>query len=220
MKCGAIIVGAGRGERFGGATPKAFVMLGTKPLYLHSLKVFLIHPRMEEVVLVVPPEMKKNIIKKGIRVVAGGESRQASVENGLKALSPDVEAVLVHDAARPFVSGELIDKILEQVGQQRNCIAAIPVADTIKTTEGSQVIKTLDRRNLWSAQTPQAFWVAVLKEAYAKAQKEGYLATDEAALVERLGIPVYLVHGDPLNIKITTPGDLDVAKAILRERGL
>lgn len=214
MKCGVIIVGAGQGTRLGFNLPKAFVSLGSKPIFQYSLETFLSHPKMNEIVLVLPSE-KLNAVPKGkFRVVAGGETRQVSVANGLKALSADCETVLVHDAARPFVTHEIIDRLVQSLQAKKNCIAAWPASDTLKSISKNLIEKTLDRKNIMCAQTPQAFFVSVLKEALLDAQKNNFIGTDESSLVERLGISVETVLGDPWNIKITTPQDLELAQAI------
>lgn len=215
MKIGAVIVGAGRGERLGTTLPKAFVLLAHQPLYEHSLKVFASHPEIDEVVFVVPASVR--CLAPNCKVVEGGASRQESVYNGLLALNPEIEAVLVHDAARPLITKEVLDRLILKIKEGKNAIVAIPVADTIKAVEGNTILKTVDRANLWAAQTPQGFKVSILKEAYKKANQEGWLATDEASLAERLGMAVEVVLGDPLNFKITTPQDLKIAESLLNK---
>ena len=216
MKCGVVIVGAGQGVRLGSAVPKAFVLLNSKPLFEYSLKIFQDHSQIQEVVLVLPQEKLNSVSPKNYKVVVGGESRQDSVTNGLAALSATCEGVLVHDAARPFVTKAIVDRLLDGLEQGRNGIAAWPVSDTLKATEGDTIVQTIDRRNLWEAQTPQAFPVSVLKEALAKARKDNFVGTDEASLVERLKLPVEVVLGEATNIKITTKQDLELAEAILK----
>lgn len=215
MKCGVIIVGAGQGTRLGYDSPKAFIPLGSKPLFQHSLDTFLAHSSFQEIVLVLP-EKKCDLPKKDrIKIVSGGSTRQDSVQAGLKALRVDCDTVFVHDAARPFVTKEILDRLLSAVSENKNCIAAIPVTDTVKQTKAQKIIQTVDRSQLWLAQTPQAFSRPVLEEAFSKAQKEGWEGTDEASLVEKLGIPVHIVPGDARNIKITTPQDLQLAQVLL-----
>lgn len=216
MKIGVVIVGGGQGARLKSAIPKAFIQLGSKPLYQYSLEVFQAHSKMEEIVLVVPPDfVSECAVTKKIKVVAGGQSRQDSVWNGLEALSRNIDAVLVHDAARPFLTTPIIDRLVARLKEGHNAIAAIPVSDTLKAAEGNQIIKTVDRQGLWRAQTPQAFKRTDLRAAFVRAKKEGWMGTDEASLVERLGKTVHLVWGDPRNIKITTAEDLQQANSLL-----
>lgn len=238
MKCGVVVVGAGSGTRLKMDRQKAFVPLGQAPLFLHSLKTFQKHSGIDEIVLVLPPERIDRVSEKGVaplpvrgqnahpvgstgggvKVVAGGNTRQESVYNGLSSLSKECEAVLVHDAARPFVTAAVINRLLEKVSKGIGCMAAWPVSDTIKEVREGIVVKTVDRGALMAAQTPQAFPVAVLKEALTKAKTDGFTGTDEASLVERLGLVVEVVLGDPFNIKITTPEDLKLAEALLRSQ--
>lgn len=216
MKCGAIIVAAGRGERLKAAKPKAFVTLGSKPLFQYSLDLFLAHPHINEVVLVVPAEEVSSFSKTPYKVVKGGETRQESVCCGLAALNPDCEYVLVHDAARPFVDAGVVDRLIETLSEGKNGIAAWPVSDTLKSSEAGVITKTIDRSSLWIAQTPQAFPTAVLKKALEEAKRNNFVGTDEASLVERLGLKVHLVMGNAKNIKVTTPEDLALATSLLK----
>lgn len=215
MKCGAIIVGAGRGTRLGCDIPKAFVPLGSKPLFQYSLDAFLHHPAFQEIVLVFP-EAKANFPKQDrVKVAAGGATRQASVEAGLKVLRSDCDTVFIHDAARPLVSAAILERLLNAALEGKNCIAAIPATDTVKLTESERIVRTIDREAVWLAQTPQVFSRPVLEEAFSKAGQEGWEGTDEASLVERLGKPVHIVPGEAGNIKITTPQDLQLARILL-----
>lgn len=219
MKIAAVIVAGGKGTRLGALLPKAFVSLGGKPLYQHSLETFLKHPAVAEVVLVLPENAPARPLMANVRIVPGGTRRQDSVCNGLLALGSDVEGVLVHDAARPFVSSALIDRLAAELKAGRNAIAALPVSDTIKEVAGEKIIRTVDRQTLWQAQTPQAFIVSQLKEAFAvAAQQRWEEATDESFLIEKLGGTVHVVEGDAQNLKITTAADLELAEAILRNR--
>lgn len=221
MKYGAVIVAAGRGGRFGGDLPKAFVLLAGKPLYRYSLEIFKAHPGISEIILVIPPDyemIQKQRLPFGLKVVIGGAARQDSVLNGVNALSADIDAVLVHDAARPFLTSEIIDRLLAALERGKEGIAAVPVTDTIKQGEGTKVVKTVNRRNLWRAQTPQAFRVETLQKALRCSEEGGWVGTDEASLVERCGGEVELIQGDSLNIKITTPQDLLFAESVLKSR--
>jgi 2-C-methyl-D-erythritol 4-phosphate cytidylyltransferase len=149
---------------------------------------------------------------------AGGARRQDSVRLGLERLDPDCEIVVVHDAVRPLVSPALIDRLAEAADRDGAAVAGLPVTDTIKiVAPGRRVRSTPARDSLWAVQTPQAFRVALLREAHARGKKDGVEATDDAMLVERLGKTVAVLEGDPSNIKITTPEDLLLAEALLRE---
>lgn len=215
MRCGAIIVAAGRGERLKSPKPKAFVTLGSKPLFQYSLDLFLAHPQISEVVLVVPAEEASSFSKTTYKVVKGGATRQESVRCGLSALNPSCDYVLVHDAARPFVDVAMVDRLIETLSEGKNGIAAWPVSDTLKSSEAGVITKTIDRSSLWIAQTPQAFPTAVLKKALEEAKRNNFVGTDEASLVERLGLKVHLVMGNAKNIKVTTPEDLALATSLL-----
>lgn len=220
MKIGAVIVAGGRGGRLGKVLPKAFVCLGERPLYRYSLETFLEHPLVAQTVLVVPEEYAGEC-QRGVpqaTVVCGGVRRQDSVEKGLYALAGDISGVLIHDAARPFVSPVLIDRLIAELREGRNAIAALPIADTVKEVEGGKIARTVDRKTLWCAQTPQAFSVSQLKEAFAMAHQHQWEATDEAVLIEKSGGSVYCVEGDARNLKITTPADWELAEGIVRGR--
>jgi len=183
---------------------------------------------VDAVILVVPAKQERRVlidiveryaVKKVQKVVAGGETRQQSVHNGLKETDPDVEIVVVHDAVRPFVTEDLIERSIEAARKGGGAIVAVPMKDTTKQAgPDRQIQRTLDRNDLWLAQTPQAFRRALLLEAYEKAAIEHLQATDDAALVERLGHKVGIVPGTWDNIKITAPEDLVIAEAILDAR--
>jgi len=224
----AVVPAGGTGKRMGSATPKQFLMLGDVPMLLHSLRVFERTPSVAEVILVVPKEeraraltdvVEKYGVKKVLRVVAGGATRQESVFHGLKETDEETEIVVVHDAVRPFVTEDLIEQSIEAARKIGGAIVAVPMKDTPKQVgPDGQVQLTLDRAGLWLAQTPQTFRRGVLLEAYRKAEAERIRATDDAALVERLGQKVGIVPGSWENIKITTPEDLVIAEAILASR--
>jgi 2-C-methyl-D-erythritol 4-phosphate cytidylyltransferase len=212
----------------GGGTPKQFLMLGGLPLLVHSLRVLESSDAVSAIVLAVPqPEMdycRREIVsafgfKKVQQVVAGGEERQDSVRVGLAAVGADAEIVLVHDAVRPFLTTEMIRRVVEAAGRHGAAIVAIPMRDTVKRVGGDGLIQeTVDRAPLWLAQTPQAARRAVLKDAYRRAQQDGFRGTDEAQLIERAGHPVAIVEGSTENIKITRPEDLLIGEAILAGR--
>ncbi|MBM3284520.1 MAG: 2-C-methyl-D-erythritol 4-phosphate cytidylyltransferase [Candidatus Aminicenantes bacterium] len=213
-----IVVAAGEGKRFGSA--KQFALLRGRPLLDWCLEKFIAHPAVNEIVVVLPDEKSKAIYlgcgEKITAVVTGGPRRQDSVRKGLEALDPDrADVVLVHDGVRPFVSRPLISRVIEETRRKKAVIPAIPVEDTIKEAASGQVVRTLDRERLCRAQTPQGFLYSLLKKAFQKASEEGFAGTDEAALVERIGVKVAVVAGEPGNIKVTTARDLKIAEAWL-----
>jgi 2-C-methyl-D-erythritol 4-phosphate cytidylyltransferase len=221
MKIHAIIPSAGLGKRFGAA--KQFLTLKGKPLLLYALETFGNFPGVEKICVPVPASEVKateNIIPKDlvskVQVVAGGDERQESVRLGFEALPPS-EVVLVHDGVRPFVSLEMIQRVLEGVQEHGACIVGIPVKDTTKRSNDAGLVQqTVDRKNLWSIQTPQGFRYEIFKEASLKAHQTKFLGTDESMLVEMLGIPVKIIQGSPYNIKITVPEDLKIAEVIVK----
>lgn len=224
----AIIPAAGQGKRIGAGINKQYLLLAKMPLLLHTLQVFQKEPLIDEVVLVVGKDevsqCKQELVDKyGLfkvrSILPGGKERQDSVYQGLQALSPDCRWVVVHDGARPLLTSEVLCRTIKTAREYKTAVAAVPVKDTIKVAgEDGIVLSTPDRKNLWIIQTPQVFDRFFLEKAYEKAYNEGYYGTDDASLVERLGIKVKLVIGDYENIKITTPEDLDLAEAILDRR--
>lgn len=227
MTASAIITAGGRGARFGSGAPKQFAALGGKPLLAHSVETFSGLEIIGEIVIVAPGDwtayVEKEIARipgsRVSRVVPGGPERQHSVENGLSALSGTPEVVVIHDGVRPFASAPLIEEVIREARAHGAALAALPVGDTVKKAgETGLVESTIPRETLWLAQTPQAFRYAVLKEAFERAHEDGFLATDEALLVERAGGSVKLVRGSPYNIKITTREDLALGELLLKLR--
>jgi len=215
-RVGAVIPGAGRGERLGSPFPKAFLPLGGAPLLVHAVRPFQECVEVEEIVVVVPPDhlgeaeelCRRFRFDKVRAVVEGGVRRQDSVRCGLDALTAE-EIVVVHDAARPLLSAGLVTRVIEAARRSGAATAALPVYETVKQVDPAGVVeRTLDREGLWLAQTPQAFRVPLLREAHRRAQEEGIEATDDAALVERLGHRVEVVPGERENVKVTTRQDL------------
>ena len=210
----------------GTATPKQFLALGDVPLLLHCLRVFERAPSVSQVILVVPENerertlvdlIKRYDIKKVLRVVAGGATRQESVYEGLKASDPEAEIVVVHDGVRPFVTEDLIERSIAEARHSGGAIVAVPMKETVKQVGADgYILSTIDRSPLWLAQTPQTFRRALLLEAYQKANSQRFEATDEAGIMERFGHKVSIIPGRWDNIKITTPEDLEMAEAILR----
>jgi len=152
-----------------------------------------------------------------VTVVAGGAERQDSVANGLAAVADDVEIVLIHDGVRPFIKHDVIKRSIECARDTGACVVAMPLKETIKRVdEAGRVEETVDRSTLWGAQTPQVFRYDIIREAFDKAEREGFYGTDDTMLVERMGLSVSVVEGDYNNIKITTTEDLAIAEAIAR----
>ncbi|MFZ8862808.1 MAG: 2-C-methyl-D-erythritol 4-phosphate cytidylyltransferase [Thermocrinis sp.] len=209
MKRSVILLAGGEGSRFG--TKKQYILLGGKPLYMHSLEKVL--DLFEEVILVLPEEdLQKIKVPPKVKKVAGGKERQDSVLEGI--LEAEGDIVIVHDCARPFASRELFLKVSE-LGEFEGKICALPVRDTLKQVSEGMVIKTIDRTGLWHSQTPQAFLRKVLLECHFRARSECFFATDDAMLLERYGYRVGVVMGEPTNIKITYPEDLSLAQRLL-----
>lgn len=218
-----MIVAAGSGERLAAGMPKALVLLRGRPLLSWALDAFARHPDIGSVVVVAPADAVATVQASAgslALVVAGGASRQHSVDRGLAALAPDVELVLVHDAARPLVDQAVISAVVARLrlGEQA-VIPVLPVADTIKQVDASgQVIATLDRAGLRAVQTPQGFSRAVLLAAHRAAEVRGLAeVTDDAGLLEALGIAVATIPGAQACFKITTPYDLRLAQAMAAE---
>jgi 2-C-methyl-D-erythritol 4-phosphate cytidylyltransferase/2-C-methyl-D-erythritol 2,4-cyclodiphosphate synthase len=226
MHVTAIIAAGGRGQRLGGASPKQLLALDGRTLLERSVEPFLAHPSIDEVVVAVPPEVARDPPRylrgaaKPLRMVVGGARRQDSVSNAFAAAAAASDLFLIHDAARPFVSADLIGRIIEATAAHGAAIAAIAASDTVKRVRprdpasaalGYVVQETLDRESIFLAQTPQGFRRDVLAAAVALGQS-GVEATDEAALAERAGYAVHVVVGEASNVKITTAEDLDAAR--------
>jgi 2-C-methyl-D-erythritol 4-phosphate cytidylyltransferase len=217
----AILAAAGRGDRLG--QPKQLLDLGGRPVVAWSLELFEHTPEIGAIYIACEDEQRarfEQIAKhfapsKTRNIVAGGTTRQASVFAALSSIAPAPDLVLVHDGARPFVSREIVARTIAAARRSGAAIAAVPVKDTIKVAGSENLIeRTLERDRLWAAQTPQVFRYDLLVAAHAKASADAASATDDAALVERLGVPVELVMGSYENIKITTPDDLETARHV------
>jgi 2-C-methyl-D-erythritol 4-phosphate cytidylyltransferase len=224
MRVGVIIVAAGSGTRFG--SQKQLVMLDDKPLFLHSLLTFAAFPKVTDIVVAVPEELRQEIhdmtaaiAPPPIMIVTGGITRQRSVEHAMHALEyADDDAVLVHDAARPFVEPTMIHDLLHKLTTWDAAITAIAVTDTLKRLDNVTITETVSREHLFRAQTPQAAKYGVLRNALATVGRTRDDFTDEAELLEAAGVPCTIVLGSPDNIKITFPEDLRRAEAILHLR--
>ena len=220
MHVTAIIAAGGSGRRLGAAVPKQLLEIGGRTILERSVEAFAAHPRVTDVIvalpadlLAAPPEWLERRAR--VRVVAGGTRRQDSVAAAFDAVAPATDVVLVHDAARPFVSADLIDRCIDSAWRFGGAIAAIPAIDTVKRVKPQSpapvITGTVPRESIYLAQTPQGFRRNVLADAVA-AGRAGVDATDEAALAEHAGHPVRVVDGDPGNVKITTASDLEQAE--------
>jgi 2-C-methyl-D-erythritol 4-phosphate cytidylyltransferase len=216
----AILLCAGRGDRLGASVPKALVPLAGRPLFTWSLEALERTPAIERIVVVGPvPGLKEMLAASGLapaKVAAwseGGRERQDSVARGLHALPEDATMVAIHDCARALVTPELIGRVVADAMQHGAAIAAVALADTLKRGALGAIETTVPRQGLWCAQTPQVFRREWIEAGHAAAAS--HRATDDAALVEALGHRVHLTPGDPLNLKITTPQDLELAEAWL-----
>ncbi len=226
MKWAAVVVAAGLGTRLHG--PKQLINLAGLPMVGWSIKLFAMMPEIEELVVVTEPESLESIRslltelapESVARTVRGGAIRQQSVYEGLRAVSPEMQGVLVHDGARPLVSAADVRAGMCEIRAGRAALLATPVVDTIKTVDPQslQVGTTLDRRTLWAAQTPQFALTSELRAAHERARREGVEATDDAALLERIGIEVVVVPSTSENFKVTHPADVARAQAILEAR--
>ena len=228
MKTVAIIPAGGAGRRLKAGIAKQYLQLEKLPVLVHALKVFEQTAVINEIILVVPESdikfvreelIIKNALKKVVKIVAGGAKRQDSVRNGLAAVDDQCDIVLVHDGVRPFVTSEIISRVVDVACECQAVAVGVPAKDTIKEIQDDDfVVKTVQRQNLWLVQTPQAFTFAVLKEAYEAAYRDNYYGTDDASLVERIGVRVKMIPGSYENIKITTPEDLIIAEALLKNK--
>lgn len=226
MNYAVVIPAAGQGKRMQAGHNKQFLVLEERPLIIHTASVFEQDPWCKEIIVVANASeiydmeglFKEWGIRKVKQVVVGGNERQNSVHEGLKRLLPDHRVVLVHDGARPFVEREDIHRLVEQAEQTGAAVLGTKMKDTVKRTEGATVLETIDRASLWAVQTPQAFQAAVVTEAYDYAATHKIIGTDDTSLVEYMGRPVKIVEGSYDNIKLTTPEDMVVARAILQKR--
>jgi 2-C-methyl-D-erythritol 4-phosphate cytidylyltransferase len=219
---GVVIVAAGSGARTGSSELKQFRWVAGKPMLLHSVQTFQLRADVASVVVVLPrayagdpPPWLFQCDLERLVVSVGGRERGDSVYNGLEDLPAEVRVVLVHDAARPLVTGETIDRVVAEARAGRGAVAALPVVDTLKEVdEQGRILRTVERAGLWRAQTPQGFPRDVLLEAHMAARRDGARGTDDAALVERLGVPVVVVRGSERAMKITDADDFARADAL------
>lgn len=228
MKCIALVPAAGQGKRMGGAHSKPYLLLEGKPILAHTLLELERCPLVDEVVLMVErgeieraraSVVEEFRLQKVGAILAGGLQRQDSVWEGLKTVQDDCDLVMVHDGVRPFISQEMLTRSIQGAVDCGASIAGMPAKDTVKLVSAQNVVLTTpDRKSIFLVQTPQTFKRDILLRAYRQAMEDGFYATDEASLVERLGLPVRVVEGSYENIKITTPEDLVVGEMILRRR--
>jgi 2-C-methyl-D-erythritol 4-phosphate cytidylyltransferase len=231
LKVTAIIPAAGSGKRLSesmssGDVKKQFLHISGKPMLSRTVSVFESCQSIDDIIVVVAKEdidVTGNILagyKKVKKIIAGGAERQDSVYNGLREVSADTDIVVIHDGARPLVTKEIIATAVTEAKTSRAVVVGVPSKDTIKNvTDDHMVQDTLDRSRIWLVQTPQVFELKLIKEAYERAKKVGYSATDDSKLVERLGIPVKMVFGSYENIKVTGKEDIILAEAIITGRG-
>lgn len=219
----AIIPAAGLGLRLKSRIPKPLVTMGTKPIVIHTLEAFHRNRYIKRIILAVGEKnidrfriiLDKYRIKKNIDLVCGGSSRGDSVRNCLEKIPNDADFILVHDAVRPFVSFKLISRLINEVKISEAVICGVPAKSTLKSIgKDYKVCATLDRKDIWEIQTPQVFRKELLIKAYHKYRN--LAVTDDASLVERLGVKVKVIYGSYFNIKVTTPEDLVFANAILK----
>ncbi|MEJ2033666.1 MAG: 2-C-methyl-D-erythritol 4-phosphate cytidylyltransferase [Deltaproteobacteria bacterium] len=221
-KAVAIIPAGGIGSRMGLPMPKQFCLLAGIPLLIHTLRAFAESP-IDAIIVVAPTEhleatrtlIDRFGITKVRAVVAGGRLRQDSVAAGLREVPPSTELVAVHDGARPLVTPALIADCLDEARRSGAAMAAIPVKDTLKAVTDDKVLRTVNRDGLWQAQTPQVARIDLLLQAFAASEADGFVGTDEASLLEHIGITVCVIEGSERNLKITRPEDLLMAEALL-----
>jgi 2-C-methyl-D-erythritol 4-phosphate cytidylyltransferase len=221
---GVVLVAAGTSSRLGGNELKQFRWIAGKPMLLHSLQLF--HERSDVAMVVCvlprqyagdpPPWIFQTDIER-LLVSVGGRERGESVLRGLEDLPHEVRIVVVHDAARPMVGMDVVDRVIAEARAGRGAVAALPVTDTLKEADAQgRIVRTVPREGLWRAQTPQAFPRAMIEEAYAQAQRTGRFATDCAALCEALGFEVVVVHGSERAVKVTEEADFALVEAMAR----
>ncbi len=220
----AIIVAAGSGKRIGGPIPKQFISINGHPVLYWTCQKFENSKIVRDIVLVLAESdiaeyldmIQKWPFVKISAIVKGGKERHHSVKNALEHLAADTEYVAIHDGVRPFVSINSISRVIQDAFVHRAALLGVVPKDTIKMTADDKISKTLDRQHLVAVQTPQVFQRSLIQEAYNKAFAENNFSTDDAALVERLGVPVHVSLGEYTNIKITAPDDILIAHTFLK----
>lgn len=221
--CGAVIVAAGTASRMGGID-KVMAPLNGEPMIVRTVRIFQQSNVIDEIVVVTREDLIREIMglcadfSKVKAVVAGGRSRQESVQAGMHALSKNMKLVAVHDGARPLITWEVIDRVVRGANTYGAAVPGVAVKDTVKKVTGGIVANTPDRNKLRAIQTPQVFDVDLLRAALKKAQQEGTVVTDDSLAVENLGMSVKMITGDERNMKVTTPMDLKIAQMLLEEQ--
>ena len=227
MKTVAIIPAGGYGKRMGADVSKQYLLLNGIPVLVHTLRVFQELPLIDDIFLIVPAD-DVEFVKLGVveeygltrvsRVLPGGMERQDSVRNGIELVGPEYDVVVIHDGVRPFVTADLICAVVSEVAAESAVTLGVPVKDTVKVVDSQRWIKgTLDRNEVWLTQTPQAFRRDIIKTAYEAAYKDHHYGTDDASLVERIGVGVKMIFGSYYNIKITTKDDIVLADALMKK---
>jgi 2-C-methyl-D-erythritol 4-phosphate cytidylyltransferase len=227
VKAFALIPAAGMGKRMGASINKQYLQLDGLPIVGRTISVFEQSSLIEAIYLVIPeaeiPYCREHVVaacgfRKIAEIVAGGRERQNSVMNGLRAMRhhlADDDVVVIHDGVRPLITTDLLLESIDVASSNDGALVAVPAKDTIKVVSGGIVINTPDRESLWQAQTPQSFRFGIIYAAHMAAERDGFIGTDDASLVERCGGTVRIVRGDYRNIKITTPEDLVLAESFL-----
>jgi 2-C-methyl-D-erythritol 4-phosphate cytidylyltransferase len=219
---GVVIVAGGKGTRTGGTELKQFRWVAGKPMLLHSVQTFMARPDVHTVVVVLPrshaadpPPWLFQCDVDRLLVSVGGRERAESVANGLEDVPEEVRTVLVHDAARPLVPDDLVERVVAEARKGHGAVPALPVVDTLKEVDGDgRIVRTVERSRLWRVQTPQGFPREMIERAHAEARRDGIDATDDAGLCERLGLPVVVVPGSERALKVTDEGDFARAEAL------
>ena len=227
MKTHAIIVSAGKGVRMNRSTPKQYLLLQGKPVLCHTILAFSKCPEVDEILLVVPEKdirycreqlLSGLCLNTPVKVLAGGKRRQDSVFNGILSIDGRDGIVVIHDGVRPLIQPEMISRCIDKAKISGACILGVPLKETLKMVDGDSLIqRTINRESLWAAQTPQAFHYQLIRDAHEAAARAGFETTDDAALLERMGLPVNILQGTGDNLKITTNDDLVLADAILSQ---
>ena len=226
MRVAAIVPSAGSGARLKSSIQKPYIKIGGKHILARTLIRLSKNKRIKEIILAVAKEKTayagKMIDRFGIqnvKLVIGGKERSDSVYNALKAVSKDIDYVLIHDGIRPFINNELIERVLKEALRSKAAILAVPVKLTLKIAGKNGFIDaTPDRRWFWEAQTPQVFKKVLIEKAYKFAREKNIKATDDSALVEKIGVKPRIVMGSYSNIKITTREDLELARILIKQR--
>ena len=225
----AVIAAAGNGERLNCCSSKMLARISGRPLLAYTLDAFEKSDRIDEIILVLRSQdqntieqevLKKVQYRKLTSVVPGGVTRQESVYQGLKSIKKDHDLVVIHDGARPFVRGQMIEKSIDLIDSYDGVIIAVQVIETIKRASGPKIIvdETVNREEYWIVQTPQTFRLGYIKALYQRAEAEGLMVTDDAAIVEHYGGKIKIIPGSRENIKITTSVDLALAEVLSRKQ--